>query len=425
MSFGEGTPTAVDSLRGCLSNRSNPMQVFHMAETAPTPHWSFYEFFAGGGMARAGLGPSWLCRFANDFDPMKARTYRANWDAEHFVEGDVAKLFVGQLPDSPDLVWASFPCQDLSLAGNYKGLGDERAGHLTRSGTFWPFWSLIQQLKADGRGPRLIVLENVPGTITSRGGLDFASICKALVSEGYCLGAMIVDAKHFVPQSRPRLFFIAVANSHQIPAGMTRAAPKEIWHSEALRSAVERLPESVRENWVWWTMQEPPLRSTVLADLIEEFPDGCNWHTQTETAKLLAMMSPLHLAKIEKARSTGQRWVGSVYKRTRPDKNGARRQRAEIRFDDMAGCLRTPGGGSSRQTIMVIDESSTRSRLLSPREAARLMGLADDYTLPSRYNDAYHVAGDGVCVPVVRHLAHCLLEPILSAETCTRRALAA
>ena len=418
-------PTTVDRLGGCLSNRSNPMQVFDMAETASTHTRSFYEFFAGGGMARAGLGSGWECLFANDFDPMKVRTYRANWGAEHLNEGDVAELGVGQLPDSPDLVWASFPCQDLSLAGSYRGLGDEGAKNLTRSGTFWPFWSLIQQLKADGRGPRLIVLENVPGTITSRSGKDFASICKALAEEGYRVGAMIIDAKHFVPQSRPRLFFVAVANGGQIPVGLSRAVPHKAWHSDALRAAVERLPASVRENWVWWTMPEPPLRNTVLADLIEENPVGCTWHTPAETGNLLAMMSPLHLAKIEQARLSGQRLVGGVYKRTRPDSNGNKRQRAEIRFDNVAGCLRTPGGGSSRQTIMVVEGSSTRSRLLSPREAARLMGLPDDYVLPVRYNDAYHVAGDGVCVPVVRHLADCLLEPILKAGTCASRALAA
>lgn len=396
-----------------------------MAETALTPRWSFYEFFAGGGMARAGLGPDWACRFANDFDPMKARTYRANWESEHLLEGDVAKLGLGQLPHRPDLVWASFPCQDLSLAGKYRGLGDQSGVDRTRSGTFWPFWSLMQQLRADGRGPQLIVLENVPGTITSRGGRDFVSICEAVAEEGYRIGAMIVDAKHFVPQSRPRLFFIAVANGVHIPAGLSRAYAHELWHPATLRTGVERLPAQVRERWVWWTMQEPPARNAALADLIEENPTECKWHTKQETSNLLAMMSPLHLAKIEKAQSSGQRLVGGVYKRTRLDPDGNKRQRAEIRFDDMAGCLRTPGGGSSRQTIVVVEGPFIRSRLMSPREAARLMGLPDAYVLPSRYNDAYQVAGDGVCVPVVRFLADSLLEPILAAGTCATRALAA
>ena len=111
---------------------------------------------------------------------------------------------------------------------------------------------------------------------------------------------------------------------------------------------------------------------------------------------------------------------GTVYRRTRPDETGVKRQRAEIRFDDVAGCLRTPAGGSSRQTIIVVEGKRVRSRLLSTREAARLMGLRDDYLLPERYNDAYHVCGDGVCAPVVRHVAAHLLEPLLRANEAER-----
>jgi DNA (cytosine-5)-methyltransferase 1 len=92
-------------------------------------------------------------------------------------------------------------------------------------------------------------------------------------------------------------------------------------------------------------------------------------------------------------------------------------QRAEVRFDDVAGCLRTPAGGSSRQTIIVVDGAKVRTRLISTRETARLMGLQDEYKLPKNYNEAYHLTGDGVAVPVVRHLAEHLFEPILTAES--------
>ena len=105
--------------------------------------------------------------------------------------------------------------------------------------------------------------------------------------------------------------------------------------------------------------------------------------------------------------------VGCIYKRTRMDEKGNRAQRAEIRFDDVAGCLRTPVGGSSRQSIMIVEGGKVRSRLLSPREAARLMGLPESYKLPDNYNEAYHLAGDGVVVPVVRFLAAYVLEPLL------------
>jgi DNA (cytosine-5)-methyltransferase 1 len=86
----------------------------------------------------------------------------------------------------------------------------------------------------------------------------------------------------------------------------------------------------------------------------------------------------------------------------------------KIRFDGLAGCLRTPAGGSSRQIIVVVDGKSVRSRLLSARETARLMGLPDTYKLPPNYNEAYRLTGDGVVVPVVRHLARHLFEPLLA-----------
>lgn len=374
---------------------------------------TFYEFFAGGGMARAGLGSDWTCTFANDFCDMKARTYVANWGADDLVVGDVGRVSTAQLPGRADLAWASFPCQDLSLAGKYKGLGEASSEVMTRSGTFWPFWSLMTQLRSEGRAPRLIVLENVIGALTSRDGQDFAALCDALANADYRYGAVVIDARHFVPQSRSRVFFVAVASDLAIPEELVGARTDQAWHPTALTAVQSRSSSKAKSKWIWWKLPVPPVRNVGFGDLIEERPTGCRWHSKAETDRLLEMMTPLHLAKIEQARATRKRQVGGVYKRTRRDEFGVKRQRAEVRFDDTAGCLRTPGGGSSRQTIIVIDGQSTRSRLLSPREAARLMGLDDAYQLPMRYNDAYHVAGDGVCVPVVRFLACHLLEPLL------------
>ena len=172
----------------------------------------------------------------------------------------------------------------------------------------------------------------------------------------------------------------------------------------------------MRENWLWWRLPSPPGRRTVFADLIEESPKGVEWRTPEETRKLLDMMSPVNLAKVEAAKKAERRMVGTIYKRTRPDGNGGRTQRAEIRFDGVAGCLRTPLGGSSRQTIMIVQGDEVRSRLLSPREAARLMGLPEYYELPENYNEAYHLSGDGLVVPVIRHIAKNILEPVLAAS---------
>ena len=376
---------------------------------------SFYEFFAGGGMARAGLGPAWRCLFANDLDPMKARAYAENWGGEHFRLEDVARLEPADLPGVPDLVWASFPCQDLSLAGEQQGLGRADAPSATRSGTFWPFWRLMRSLQAQGRGPAVVVLENVLGILTANGGRDFTAVCRALGEGGYRFGAAVMDARWFTPQSRPRVFVVAVREDVAVPSGLLAPEPSPRWSSPALRAACARLPRGLAGRWAWWRIAEPGNAPAPFSALVEPEPAGAPWHPPAETRKLLDSMSPLNRQKVLDAQASGALKVGTLYRRTRPAADGARVVRAEVRFDEVAGCLRTPSGGSSRQKLLVVEGERVRSRLLSPREAARLMGLPDSYRLPPRYNDAYHLAGDGVAVPVVRHLAECLLEPLVQA----------
>jgi DNA (cytosine-5)-methyltransferase 1 len=216
-----------------------------------------------------------------------------------------------------------------------------------------------------------------------------------------------------VPQSRPRLFLLGIRSDLAIPKALRDTTPNDLWHSKAVAHAHSQLSDVVKETWVWWRLPKPAQRTSTFADLVESDPDSVRWHTPAETRKLLAMMSPINLAKVETAKRSGNRLVGTVYKRTRPDADGQKMQRAEIRFDDVAGCLRTPAGGSSRQVILVVEGDVVRSRLISSRETARLMGLPDTYHLPAKYNDAYHLTGDGVVVPVVAHLSRHLLEPLL------------
>lgn len=373
---------------------------------------AFYEFFAGGGMARAGLGPEWRCLFANDFDHKKSVTYKRNWGGEELFTGDVRSVRSECLPGSPQMIWGSFPCQDLSLAGAGAGLKGDR------SGTFWPFWDVVKGLIAEGRAPLIIALENVVGTLHSHSGKDFTAICSAMNRAGYRFGAMVIDAALFVPQSRPRLFVVGVRENAIIPGSILGGSPSSQWHPRSLQQAHDRLPGELKKKWLWWDMPTPPTRTSVFADLVEDKPAGVQWHTPDETKRLLSMMSDVNLAKVDAAkklaRDTGKRQVGTIYRRTRRDENGCKVQRAEIRFDNVAGCLRTPAGGSSRQLIMVVDGKSVRSRLISSRETARLMGLPDDYILPDSYNEAYHLTGDGVVVPAVNHLANSILKPLIA-----------
>jgi DNA (cytosine-5)-methyltransferase 1 len=368
----------------------------------------FYEFFAGGGMARAGIGPDWECLFANDIDVKKASAYATNWGANTFHVGDVAKVTPTMLPGRADLVWASFPCQDLSLAGPGAGLSGKR------SGTFWPFWHLMTELIDSGRKPRSIILENVCGLLTSRQGADFSALCDTLAASGFWVGALVIDAAQFLPHSRPRLFIIALDRDLPVAGRVQSAFAVDVWHPPRLRLAQAQLAEATRPAWLWFNPVVPSSRGMQLSEIVEENPQGVCWHEPPETQKLLDMMSAVNRAKVNLVVDNAKRAVGCIYKRTRIE-SGQKIQRAEVRFD-VAGCLRTPGGGSSRQTLLVVKDGVIRTRLISPRETARLMGLPEGYTLPERYNDAYHVTGDGVAVPVVRHIVQHIIEPCLQID---------
>lgn len=378
-----------------------------MAEPATIAPFSFYEFFAGGGMARAGLGSLWRCLWANDFDPLKARAYADNWGAGHFQLGDVFDVNAGDLPGRADLAWASSPCQDFSLAGRRAGL----AG--ARSSAFWGFWRVIEGLDREGRAPKLVVIENVVGLLTSHRGEDFRALCQTLAEAGYQIGALEIDAARFTPQSRPRLFI--VASRAPAPAHLISPGPQAPFHSPKVAASAERLDGAAAQAWVWWQLAPPAVRNLSLADLLE--PDHLvPWRSKADTARLIGQMSPRHLAHWRAALASSEPIVAAVYRRTRQE-DGRRVQRAELRLDGLAGCLRTPGGGSSKQFILKAAGGEVRSRLVTAREGARLMGLADDFRLPKSATNALKVVGDGVAAPVVNHLGERLLRPLLEAET--------
>jgi DNA (cytosine-5)-methyltransferase 1 len=379
------------------------------------------EFFAGAGMARLGLGPGWTCLFANDFDPRKATSYIANFGAEHFRGGDIAQIELHHLPpERVDLAWASPPCVDLSEAGKGAGLKGER------SGAVWPFLRLMKELRADGRAPRTIVIENVTGWLERENLiLDFIEVVRALATMSYKVGAIVVDAASFVPQSRERVFIIAVDSSIPIPVSCTLPFADLGWPSKALAKIHARLPPVLKPRWVWWRLPTPPARTTTLADVLLDDPcaEYLGEFPASEVARHLDMIANKGiLARIMQAEERGPPFVGPFARRMR-DVPGQedREQRVEVRDDGLANALRVMRGGSSKQFI-VISAGTTRMRAIQPREAARLMGIPDSYILPRNPLDALSLAGDGVAVPVVRHIAEHILEPVLDAAARPQRA---
>lgn len=206
----------------------------------------YYEFFAGVGMARAGLGGDWECLFANDSDQRKRQSYSDNWVGEAFDSRDVAEVETTDLDGMADLAWASFPCQDLSQAGSKAGIGEADNISVTRSGAVWPFLRIIRGLAEEGRHPALLALENVVGLLNANNGNDFRALCSALNELGYRFGAIVADASHFVPQSRPRVFIVAVRREVPIPARLQAELPQSPWHPQTLLRARAGLRSRMR-----------------------------------------------------------------------------------------------------------------------------------------------------------------------------------
>lgn len=374
--------------------------------------FSFHEFFAGGGMVRQALGDNWNCYFSNDFDGKKALTYQENWGlGGELIVKDIRNVDPSLLGENIDLSWASFPCQDLSLAGNGKGLVSER------SGMFFVFWNKLRNSAKNGKLPKLVVIENVCGLLTSRQGKDFRLVVETFIDEGYKVGGLVLDAKDFVPQSRKRVFFIGVRQDRVIDATLSSENPVSDFHTPALVRAYKQLNSKMKKSWIWFNLPRPKHRSYELIDLLEP-DDSVTWNNNDKTLSILNKMSAVNRAKVQSAQNLNYPTVGALFMRTRKY-NNEKKVFAEIRFDGISGCLRTPNGGSSKQSILKVDGRQIDSRLLTPRETARLMGLPDSYKLPRSTNAALHLTGDGVVVPVVEHLKNYLLEPLVCGHKVT------
>ena len=344
------------------------------------------DFFAGSGLVSFALSPWFKTVWANDISPDKFRVYSANLPDESFFLGSIEDVRGTEIP-SVDLSWGSFPCQDLSLAGKAEGLAGSRSGL---------FRQWVRVMGEMPRLPPVAVAENVVGLLSLEGGRHYLEVHDSLVALGYRVGTLVLDAVRWLPQSRKRVFVVAVRMDVDVRQ-MCSDGP--LWcHPESIRNVAARA-----KDWTWWSISEPPPRSMSLEDVVD-FSLPCD--SPSQTRYLLSLLSPRHKQFVEAAIKSGVRRVLPGYRRTR-----SHRQMLEIRNDGIAGCLRTPRGGSSRQTLLLVENGAVRSRLLSEREIAALMG-APNFVLPGSYNDAYMAMGDGVAVPVAAWLAKNLLFPL-------------
>jgi DNA (cytosine-5)-methyltransferase 1 len=342
------------------------------------------EFFAGIGLVRAALERSGIdVAWANDIEPCKQRVYQENFGDRDFVLADIRTVWGPDLPDV-DLATASFPCTDLSLAGNRRGI---RAGE---SSMFWEFARVLDEMGE--RRPPVILLENVPGFASSHGGRDLREALGELNRLGYSCDVFTIDAAHFVPQSRQRMFIVGA-----------QAQPAE---------CVVQSEDGLRRHR--WPLVLPPTSPATLADVVQRLSSANpRWWDADRTARFLASLSPTQRARLDALRKGTRTWR-TAYRRTR---NGVATW--EIRSDHLAGCLRTARGGSSKQAVVEAGRGNVRVRWMTAREYATLQGAPNHKFRSVSENKAMFGFGDAVCVPVIAWIAQEYLVPLLLQEIST------
>lgn len=374
---------------------------------------SFLEFFAGVGLIREGLrSTGWTCLWANDISNDKRETYVKNFGQDDFLLGDIWD-FITQpelIPDSPFLYTASFPCSDLSVAGSQAGLQG------TESGALNALLEIISIKFKYNKHPKVVLLENVSGFLTSNNGKDVSSTVKVLSDLDYYVDILELDAINFSAQSRPRSFLIAVESNlaHRSMMIKGRGFGNDSWWRlfksyPSLRS--DKVGRVIRHNeglqWGLFDVKPSFPSSMRLNDIIERDVASSLWWTDERKTHLHNQMSQRHKEQLHKMMEGQKTSYGTVYRRMRNGKS-----MAELRTDGFSGCLRTPKGGSSKQILIQAGGGGWKVRLLIPREYARLQGLRDSFRLPNDVTKGYFAMGDAVCVPVIEYIAEKVLNPL-------------
>ncbi len=384
-----------------------------MAVSLPRNAKTFCEFFAGIGLVWEGLRPSgWDCVYSNDIDPKKKDVFESHFGrSAHFHLGDIWHTLevVERIKVKPFLATASFPCTDLSLAGYWKGLEGKE------SSTYFGFLKVLQALGESK--PPVVMLENVPSFLTSGKGKDFPVAMKALADLGYWIDAFIVDAKNFVPQSRPRLFVVGVHERISSPL-MVKESRLPLYSTQWLQAVEEsgnlhpkplvKIMEATELPTGWFTLplMPPKAQPTKLVDLID-LDDGQDWWDAERVRIHYERMHDYCRVKFDEMIKSKATFVSTAYRRTRKAV-----VRTEVRFDGVAGCLRTTKGGSARQIVIAVKDGKLMIRWMSPREYARLQG-AGNYKLAGRNeNQQMFGFGDAVCVPVISWIDENVLTPL-------------
>jgi DNA (cytosine-5)-methyltransferase 1 len=316
---------------------------------APAPHepaFRFIDLFCGiGGFRLAFENEGCECVFSSDWDAHARQTYAANFGEE--PAGDIRLTPAGTIR-AHDILCAGFPCQPFSLAGVSKknslgrahGFDDEKQGNL--------FYEIVRLL--DHHRPAAFLLENVKNLKSHDKGNTFRVIHRALTEDlGYHVHVQIIDARHWLPQHRERIFLAGFREPR--PFSFPTAPPQGPRLGSILQPAPD--PRYTLSDKLWQYLQDYAAKHAAKGNGF-----GCSVFDETGVARTLS---------------------------ARYHKDGS-----EI-------LIRQPGQNPRR---------------LTPRECARLMGYPDTFRIPVSDTQAYRQFGNSVAVPVIRALARQVLSAL-------------
>lgn len=330
-------------------------------DPSPKTHsFTFVDLFAGiGGIRLAFEAHGGKCTFTSEWDEYAQKTYRANFDDDHELAGDINDV-VGEvrrhIPETPDVLLAGFPCQPFSIAGVSKknALGRPHGFECKDQGNlFFHIASILEDLR-----PPAFLLENVKNLERHDRGNTFRVVRDTLERElGYRIHFKIIDAKGFVPQHRERIFIIGFDGE---------------------------------TDFSWDELSLPDPRSKTLGDILQPADEVDSKYTLTD-----------HLWRYLQNYAAKHKAAGNGfgYGLTR-EKDIARTLSARYYKD-----------GSE---ILVDQGIKKNPRRLTPRECARLMGYPDSFRIPVSDTRAYKQFGNSVVVPVVQEIARIMVPHVLA-----------
>ena len=357
-----------ETLKRKTQNRSSKRSVSSRPKRKGKFTFRMIDLFAGIGGTRLGMESiGGQCVWTSEWDRFSQKTYATNFADEHSIHGDIREAHEKEIPEFDFLV-GGFPCQPFSIAGVSKknSLGTPHGFECKTQGTL--FFDVARII--DHHRPAAFVLENVKNLLSHRKGETFKVIRETLQDElGYEVHYKVIDAKHFLPQHRERIFIVGFR-------------------------------ESTSFSWSKLKLPEPNHK---LSSILHP-QDGTEIAEEPFTIGSKAKVNPKYVLS-DKLWDYLQRYAA---------KHKAKGNGFGFGLVGAGDIARTLSARYYKDGSEILIKRGPRSnpRRLTPRECARLMGFPDSWQIPVSDTQAYRQFGNSVAVPVVKAVAK-LVQPHL------------